>query len=476
MTNAKGREFENAIKDEVEKFWPGVTVDFVEGGKHPKAKFKFDGKIIARPFSGTSSDAIFGVHRMLGDMRRAMRSLGAERTKPDPTDAEVEKAYRKSNEGKAKRPDPVAREPVQPKAGLPEQVAAAHGLADFLFAGSETVEAQPGERESGNILSEKVARNLAITRPDIDLALRRITADPAVPQSGWGLYTDINAESYHLDPCPEPSISCSLMGPILDLTPADFAWKHPRRTELDERFPIDEDLRKLTVQMVRGDVVHQIALGKGRGYVIGQWDTWATKDAKAFKAEAEENGLVAIKQKDYEVAVVLAERIVESIKRALDGADYETEVVFMYQEQTPFGPVWVRGMMDVWCKERATILDPKVTPLLYDGKIERHALNMGWDRQAALYPYAIGKLFPELAGRVEFADVLINPEAPYVHRLWAPERAWVGSSLRQCLMAIERFGECMMSKRWHGFTNKVERGPMPAWEDKRRTEMEIGNR
>ncbi len=146
----------------------------------------------------------------------------------------------------------------------------------------------------------------------------------------------------------------------------------------------------------------------------------------------------------------------------------------MYQEQTAHGPIWVRGMMDVWCEERMIVLDPKVTSRLYDGEVERHALAMAWDRQAALYERALGQIFPDMAGRIEFSDLMINPDPPNVARLWAPEKAWVASSVRQCLIAFERFGECMFRKEWPAFGNQRTRGPMPAWEDKRREEMEIG--
>ena len=112
------KEYEKAIKAEVEH-WPGVQVEFVNptGKGHPKAKFTFtpaegDPLTMSRPYAGTPSDAVFGVHRMLGDMRRAMKSLGAERDKPEPTKDEDEAPYRKPNDGREKRPDPVKREPA----------------------------------------------------------------------------------------------------------------------------------------------------------------------------------------------------------------------------------------------------------------------------------------------------------------------------------------------------------------------------
>lgn len=459
----KQRELEDAIKDEVAE-WPGVSVEFIAGGKHPKAKLTFGELMLSRPYAGTPSDSRYGLHKCLGDMRRVMKQLGAERAKPEPSEEEIERRYSKPNDGAEKRPDPVQGEKADPQPDIADQ------LVDVGVVSPEQAKVAA---EAKPVLSGHVARHLESTRPDLTI-LKRVEHDPTVARSGWGLYHDIEAVDYHLDPCPEPAISNSLMEPILTKTAKDFAFAHPRRHELLPGVEWDDDIRKDTLARVRGDVVHQLALGKGRGYAVGDFPTWQSKDSKAFKEDAEAAGLTPIKRKDFEEAEMLADRVREAIKRALDGAAYETEVVFMYQEQTEHGPIWVRGMMDIWCEERAIILDPKVTSRLYDGLVERHALAMGWDRQGALYQRAIGQIFPEIAGRVEFCDLMINPDPPYVSRLWAPERHWLASSVRQCQIAFERFGECMFRKEWPDFGNSASRGPMPVWEDKRRTEMEIG--
>lgn len=116
------RELEDAIRSEV-AHWPGVTVDFMDGGKHPKAKFKFGEMVLSRPYSGSPSDSAFGVHACLGDMRRVMKQLGASRDKPEPSKDEDEAPYRKPNKGAAARPDPVARQPVRHNPGLTDQLA-----------------------------------------------------------------------------------------------------------------------------------------------------------------------------------------------------------------------------------------------------------------------------------------------------------------------------------------------------------------
>lgn len=107
------RDYEKAIESEVEN-WPGVTVEFVNptGKGHPKAKLTYEGKMLSQAYAGTPSDAAFGVHQMLGDMRRAMKKLGASRAKPEPSKDEDEAPYRKPNPGRAMRPSPIKHDPA----------------------------------------------------------------------------------------------------------------------------------------------------------------------------------------------------------------------------------------------------------------------------------------------------------------------------------------------------------------------------
>jgi hypothetical protein len=291
---------------------------------------------------------------------------------------------------------------------------------------------------------------------------------PGIRRDLWGLFPDVDIVAYHLDQlAPEPSLSNSGMGRLLDETPLDFAYHHPRLN------PDAVDEAKDSAAKRRGDVVHQLALGKGRGYAVLDFDDFRTNAAKSARDNAIADGLTPIKRKDFEPAEVMAEVIRERIKEALDGADYQTEVAFVYQEMTAAGPIWVRGLMDVWCEELGVILDPKSTAMLYDGKVARHLLAMGWDRQASLYPHAIGQLFPERAGRIHFADLMVKPEAPFTSRLVGLEKAWEYSSVKQCRIAMERFGACIYAGKWPGFGTSVDRIAMPAWEDKRREVVEL---
>jgi hypothetical protein len=295
---------------------------------------------------------------------------------------------------------------------------------------------------------------------------------PGIDRSRWGLFPDVNIEAYHRGDfgglkTDEITLSQGQMRRLLDETPLDFAFNN---SQLNPEGAEERILESVAAR--RGDVVHQLALGKGKGFAVGDFADWRTKEAKSFKERAVADGLVPIKRTDFEEAEIMAEVIVERIEEALQGASYQTEVAFLYQEMTQAGPVWVRGLMDVWCEELGVILDPKVTAMLYDGKVERHLVSMGWDRQAALYPHAVGTILGK-PGHIKFADLMIKPEAPFTSRMVRLEKAWEASAVKQCRIAMERFGACLYAGRWPGF-EETAFVQLPVWEDKRREAMELG--
>lgn len=228
------KDYEAAIVREVES-WPGVTVEFKEGSKHPKAAFTYtppgggDPVMLARPYASTPSDAFFGVHQMLGDMRRAMKQLGAERDKPAPSKDEDEAPYRKPNDGAAKRQSPVAAEAVEPKPDVGDQLVAAGVaseeqravvVAEKRTAASGVPIVYAGDDESG-MPADRDAKAML-------LAEARARIDAIVD----GIYFDLPADIYH----EVPRLSASGIKKLC-VSPATFwrgSWLDPERPTLEE--------------------------------------------------------------------------------------------------------------------------------------------------------------------------------------------------------------------------------------------------
>ena len=212
------RELEDAIKDEVAE-WPGVTVEFESGSTHPKAKLMFGELILRRAYPGTPSDSYNGLHKTLGDMRRVMKQLGAERAKPEPSKEDVEKRYSKPNPGRELRPDPVQREPVAPKADVVDQL---------VEQGAATPD-QAVEARASRII---VVADEDQTDEDVEREQALVELQARVDAIEDGIYFDLDDRVYH-------AVRALGSGSISDLiiSAGTFwrgSWLDPNRPELDE--------------------------------------------------------------------------------------------------------------------------------------------------------------------------------------------------------------------------------------------------
>jgi hypothetical protein len=237
------REIELAIRDEVAE-WPGVSVEFEHGGKHPQAKLMFGDLMLRRAFGGNQDRTPFP-HKTLADMRRVMIQLGAKRAAPEPSKEETERRYHKPNvEGVAKRPDPVAREraPVEPsiadqlvEAGVatPDQREEAKAadpprtlferMADAQRQGREGDPGRDDELPADQAEADEAERR----RQEIEAAAKAIVD---------GVYFDLPEEIYHRVEALGGGAICDIM-----VSPGTFwagSWLDP------DRPPPDEDATK----------------------------------------------------------------------------------------------------------------------------------------------------------------------------------------------------------------------------------------
>lgn len=237
------RELEQAIRDEVAE-WPGVAVEFVEGGKHPKAKLTYapegeDPLMLSRPFPGTPSDSRFGLHKCLGDMRRIMRQLGAARAKPEPSEEEVERRYSKPNDGAEKRPHPIKGEPAPVKADMVDKfVSAAAGMptgADIINQANAILAKRANDVADEPDAVVKMLHVLLAcgleARVEGEVTLAAVIG-AAAGMIEDGVYFGLPAEVYHA----VPRLSASGLQRLC-VSPATFwrgSWMDPDRPELDE--------------------------------------------------------------------------------------------------------------------------------------------------------------------------------------------------------------------------------------------------
>lgn len=298
-----------------------------------------------------------------------------------------------------------------------------------------------------------------------------------------GKYLTITPAQYFNEICPSPAFTNSLVRVLLDETPMDAAYLHPAIGA-----PADEI--ETTAAKRRGDVAHQIALGKGRGYAVGEFKTWGHKGASEFKQEAEDRGLTPIKRAEYDDANAMAKIIKQMIETTLGDIaearglprtqEYETEVVFACTLEIPVDgqpvTIWARIMVDVWCEALGIALDPKCTAYLTNKRAPAHIDNMGWHTQAALYKRVIETVFPKMAGRTEFVDLMVKPKPPYTSRAVAIPESWLTTANMDIDVAMGIFARCIRNGEWPGYAPGIHYMQQPSWAQKlsleRQEEME----
>lgn len=227
----KNTDYQKAIKAEVEH-WPGVEVEIVEGGKHPAAKIKFGGKMLKRPFAGTPSDSAFGIHQMLGDMRRTMKQLGARRDKPEPSREEDEAPYRKPNDGAAKRPPAVKGEPAKVKPDVADQLVSAGGATAEQASEARAQRVVAAARSTRAILPLDDATAAALGETPDEREARRAAIKEAAAAVVDGIYFGMPDAIYHS----VARLSSSAVQRLC-VSPATFwrgSWLDPDAPELDE--------------------------------------------------------------------------------------------------------------------------------------------------------------------------------------------------------------------------------------------------
>jgi hypothetical protein len=261
-----------------------------------------------------------------------------------------------------------------------------------------------------------------------------------------GIYADMSCDEYFADPCPEPSTSNSINGVLLNRTPKHAWAAHPR---LGQR----PDDRRETAAKYRGSLVHRLALGKGSDFSISPYDEFRTSEAKAWKKEVTDRGAIPVKQKDYDTAKAMAVIAESAIEDAVEGHEYETEVVFAWQEDTPSGKIWCRGMADIWVPEMQLIVDLKTCISASDDSVDRSFNNYGYARQGTFYPRGFDAI-NGTPNETRFLNLFVESEYPYCTRTADPSEGMQHGSDGEVDKALRMWGKCLSTGEWPGYSHR----------------------
>jgi len=270
-----------------------------------------------------------------------------------------------------------------------------------------------------------------------------------------GLYFDVPCDDYFADPCPEPSLSNSGIGILLNQSPLHFAAQHPRLNG-------GTDACKVTAAMHRGSVVHRLALGAGKDYVIIDADSYRTKEAKAARDAAEEEGKCPILADKFDEAQEQAKVVRQHLDDVLMGEEFLPEVVVAWQIETKHGLIWCRGMIDAWCPSLKTAIDLKSTTDASPAAATRRMVNGGYDTQAAWYSAGIGHVIGD-PGKVQFVTLFGENDPPFASHAVTINEAWRSSAWDLCEEAADIFGRCFKAGQWPGYPRNPQLLSPPDW-------------
>lgn len=283
-----------------------------------------------------------------------------------------------------------------------------------------------------------------------------MTSAPETPEAaplGAGVHC-IDADRYHGDPAPEPSLSSSVARTLLTRSPRHAWWQSPRLN------PEWEPVEKQAFDV--GRAAHRSVLGAGAEYAVIPNDilssngATSTKAAKGFIEDCRAEGLTPIKAD-------VAERV-ERMASAVRGRLAAMGIRFQPSRSelsalAEVDGVWCRAMFDnVPVDSRRAIYDLKTTTDASPDAVIRSVESYGYDVQAAHYLDTWEAVTGE---RRRFRFVFVEKEPPHevsiveLHDDPDDPADWMNDARAKAREARRMWRECLDAGEWPGFPPRV---------------------
>ena len=278
-----------------------------------------------------------------------------------------------------------------------------------------------------------------------------------------GVY-EMSAEAYHRDPCPEPSLSSSIIKLLIERS-AMHAWDaHPRLN------PHHEEENKKDFDI--GSAAHKLLLGKGAEVVNVDAKSYQTNAAKEARDAAYDAGKIPLLPHHREAV----DRMVAAARMQIDALDMKRrpftdglpERVIIWKE----ADVWCRAMLDWYSHDGAFIDDLKTTTNAEPNAFARRIGELGYDIQAAWYRRGAERV----SGRLpEFRFVPLEKERPHALSVPNLKASDLDAGNEKIDVALGRWAWCREHNRWPGYPARAVTVELPVgarfrWEDHKASE------
>lgn len=271
-----------------------------------------------------------------------------------------------------------------------------------------------------------------------------------------GLHFDMPAKLYHADPCPEPSLSSSVLRTLIEQTPAHAHLSHVKLGGT----PTDP-----TPDMILGSYVHGLMAGDLAEFSVGNFDNYQTKAAKEWRDGVKAEKLTPI----LEHVADRANWIAASLKaKAGDGATNDPihagkpEVSAIWREDD----FWMRARYDRLILDGGGFADTwdwKVTGDISADAISRRIIGGGYHLQAAFYLRGLRALRPEFAGRMSFIFAFVESEPPFAVRRVCLSEGFLSIADGMISRGIARWKHCLKNNDWPDDSTGTSTIEPPTW-------------
>lgn len=268
----------------------------------------------------------------------------------------------------------------------------------------------------------------------------------------------IPAALYHADPCPEPSLSASIIKLICLDSPAHAWAAHPRLNpqfaqENGEHFDI-------------GTAAHAVLLeGEAAVQIIDAPD-WRTNAAKASREMARIDGRVPLLAKTWADVQLMVKAARVQLKRHKDGGaemftQGDPERTLIWQEDVDGDTIWCRARLD-WLRPGA-IDDFKTTSASANPDAWTRAMfNSGGDIQVAWYLRG----FKALTGEdVTFRFAVQETYLPFALSVIGLGPDALILAEKKVLYALDVWRRSVKKKDWMGYPRRTCYATLPQWHE-----------
>jgi hypothetical protein len=280
------------------------------------------------------------------------------------------------------------------------------------------------------------------------------------PLNAPGIYSDVGMDVYHGQLTATPSASRSVLHTIFEDSPAHAYLKlylNPNREEDDP-----------SEAMILGQAAHHLILGQRyfeEHFVVrpDKFDSWRTKEAKAWRAEKQVEGLQVIEPKHTEAIDGMAASLAQNalVRNGALGGLIEHTMICLDEETG----IWLKVRPDSLPNDSADVTDLKTAASVTDEWIEKAIGDTGINMQAAM----IARAFKQILGMEmqSFSTVFVETKPPYCCRVRTLKPADIELGDRQVAASLRLMKRCLDEDHWPGpggDQRDAEFVEMPPWQ------------